>query len=74
MLIAVAREEHLPEWLYPYRVPPMSGEALHGFQLRDVDFVHLWLALNPTAAKADAFDDPAWKEFIKQKAARYESR
>jgi tryptophan synthase beta chain len=23
---------------------------------------------------ADAFDDPAWKEFIKQKAARYESR
>lgn len=59
MLIAVEREEHLPEWLYPYRVPPMSGEALREVRLRNVDFVHLWLAINPTAPKSDAFDDPA---------------
>jgi hypothetical protein len=59
VLIAVAREDHLPEWLYPYRVPPFSGEAIRDVKLRDVDFVHLWLALDPTGVKSDAFDDPA---------------
>jgi hypothetical protein len=59
MLIAVARGEHLPEWLYPHRVAPLSGEALRGVKLRDVDSVHLWLAIEPTAAESDAFGDPA---------------
>ena len=59
MLIAVAKEEHLPEWLYPHRVAPLSGEALRGVTLRDVDLVHLWQAVEPSAPKSEALDDPA---------------
>ncbi len=45
MLIAVATPEHLPEWLYPHRVPPMSGASLPAKYIGWNDLGPLWKAL-----------------------------
>jgi hypothetical protein len=50
MLIAVALPEHLPEWLYPYRLAPLSGTSLSAGYLGWQDLPLLWKALGGTTA------------------------
>jgi hypothetical protein len=50
MLIAVATPEHLPEWLYPHRVPPLSGASLPAKYIGWNDLGPLWKALGGAKA------------------------
>ncbi len=56
MLVAVADETYLPEWLYPNRLAPLSGEAMRTGQLVAGDLDHLWLALDPNAEPSAGFE------------------
>jgi hypothetical protein len=56
MLIAIAKETHIPEWLYPHRLAPLSGEVIKTGQLARADFEKLWSALGTDHSDANAFD------------------
>lgn len=45
MLIAIETPEHLPEWIHPHRVPPMSGASLVANYIGCNDLDPLWKAL-----------------------------
>jgi hypothetical protein len=56
MLIAVARETHIPEWLYPHRLAPLSGESMKTGDLTQADLNYLWSVFDVNSPPTSAFD------------------